>query len=191
METFHELSPRLVARTAGVLYLLSILLGVAALALNSRGMQTQGDKANFAAGILYTGLTVLLWYIFLPVSRWLSTAAALASLAGCWLPQSFFAAVHFGNFVFFGLYCLLIGGLILLSRFIPKWVGLFMAAAGVCWLIVSWPRLAQALSPFPTILGLIGEGTVMVYLLARGLNEQCWREQAGKSSAPPHRMPVG
>lgn len=178
MKSLHEVSPRLVARIAGILYLLSIVFGVAALALNGRNMQTQGNTANLIAGVLYTGLTVLLWYIFLPVDRWLSTGAAAASLAGCWLPQSFFNMVHFGNFVFFGLYCLLIAWLIVRSPFFPKGIGVLMACAGICWLITSWPQLAHALSPFPMIVGLIGEGSVMVYLLAKGLDEQRWREQA-------------
>jgi hypothetical protein len=178
MKALHEVSPRLVARIAGALYLVSIIFGVGALVLNSRHMQSQGDKANLVAGILYTGLTLLLWYIFLPVSRWLSTLAAVASLAGCWLPQSFFAFVHFGNFVFFGLYCLFIGWLMVLSRFIPKTIGICMACAGVCWFIVSWPSLAHALSPFPLLMGLAGEGTVMIYLLTRGLDDQQWQARA-------------
>lgn len=178
--SLHEVSPRLVARIAGIAYLLSILLGIAAMMLNSRNMQARGDAANMVAGALYTVLTVLLWYLFLPVGRWLSTAAAAASVAGCWLPQSFFQRVHFGNFVFFGLYCLLIGWLILRSPFFPRAIGVLMACAGVCWLIVSWPRLAQTLSPFPMVVGLIGEGSVMVYLLAKGLDEPRWRDQHAK-----------
>lgn len=182
MTSLHEVSPRLVARIAGVSYLLSIVLGIAAMVLNSRNLHAQGDTANLVAGILYTVLTVLLWYLFLPVNKWLSTAAAAASLAGCWLPQSFFTMAHFDNFVFFGLYCLLVAWLILLSPFFPKAIGVLMGCAGVCWLIVSWPQLAHALSPFPLIVGLIGEGSVMVYLLARGLDEQLWRERRAKTA---------
>jgi len=182
MTSLHEVSPRSVARIAGFNYLLSILFGIAAMALNSRHMKAQGDLSNLIAGILYTVLTILLWYLFLTVSKWLSTAAAAASLAGCWLPQSFFAMAHFGNFVFFGLYCLLIGWLILRSPFFPKAIGVLMACAGVCWLIVSWPQLAHALSPFPMVVGLIGEGSVMVYLLAKGLDESRWREQQARKA---------
>jgi len=35
-------------------------MGIAAMVLASRKMQTQGDKVTVIAGLLYTGLTVLL-----------------------------------------------------------------------------------------------------------------------------------
>lgn len=70
--SLHEVSPRLVARIAGFTYLLSILFGIAAMMLNSRNMQARGDTANMVAGALYTVLTVLLWYLFLPGDKWLS-----------------------------------------------------------------------------------------------------------------------
>jgi hypothetical protein len=40
------------------------------------------------------------------------------------------------------------------------------------------PPLAHHLSPFNIFPGLIGEGTLTVWLLAVGLNDQRWREQA-------------
>lgn len=169
---------RLEARFAGLLYLLSILLGVAALMASSRHMQARGDKLNFIAAILYSGLTILLWHLLWPVNKWVSTLAAAFSFAGSWLPPSVFTTLHIGNFVFFGLYCLLIGYLIVRSQFFPNTVGILMACAGVCWLITAWPLLAHALSPYPVIVGLIGEGALMGYLLVKGLNETRWREQA-------------
>jgi len=42
----------------------------------------------------------------------------------------------------------------------------------------SWPPLNHALSPYTMIVGLVGEGTFMGYLLVRGLDEQRWMEQA-------------
>jgi len=172
------LSPRLEARLAGILYLFSILLGVVAMILISRKMQAQGDKANLVAGVLYTAVTILFWDIFRPVNQWVSTGAATISLVGCWLPQSWYKTAHISNFLFFGLYCLLIGYLILRSPFLPKTLGVLMSCAGVCWLTAVWPSLAKATSPFTTIVGLIGEGTLMGYLLVKGLDERRWREQA-------------
>jgi len=187
MKRLYEVSPRLVARIAGILYLLSILMGVAAMVLSSRGMQIQGDKANLIAGVFYTGLTVLLWYLFHPVNKWISAVAAIFSFAGCWFPPSFYRMAHIGSFTFFGAYCLLIGYLIVQSQFFPRAVGVLMGCAGVCWLIISWPYLDHALSPFPMIVGMVGEGTFMVYLLVRGPDERQWRERdrcRGVSSSP-------
>jgi hypothetical protein len=130
-------SPRLEARLAGVLYLFSIVFGLASMILIRRKMLVRGDQVNLVAGALYSGMTLLL---------------------------------------FFGLYCLLAGYLIWRSRFFPKTVGVFMACAGVCWLIATWPSLAHATSPFPGIAGLVGEGTLMGYLIIRGVDEQQWRE---------------
>jgi hypothetical protein len=45
-------SPRLEARVAGVLYLLSMLLGIMGTIFISRKMQAQGDSANLAAAVL-------------------------------------------------------------------------------------------------------------------------------------------
>jgi len=59
MRTLHGVSPRLEARFAGVLYLLSMLLGVMATIFISRKMQAQGDSANLAAAVLNTGVIVL------------------------------------------------------------------------------------------------------------------------------------
>jgi hypothetical protein len=184
MKQLHGVSPRLEARVAGVLYLSSILLGVAATTFNTRNMQALSGPTTVAAGVFYTGLTILLWDLFRPVNEWISTSAAIFSLAGCWLPRSWYQAAHTSNFVFFGIYCLLIGYLILRSQFLPNAVGVLMACAGVGWLITTWSSLAHATSPFPAIVGFVGEGTLMVYLLVKGLDERRWREQAGVALTP-------
>jgi hypothetical protein len=177
MKRPHGFSPCVEARLAGVLYLLSIVIGLTAMTLISGKMQAQRDHANLVAGALYTGVTILLWDLLRPVNLWLSTSAAIFSLMGCWLPQSWYKTAHLNNFLFFGVYCLLIGYLIVRSPFFPNTVGVLMACAGVCWSTTQWPRLAHVVSPFSTILGVIGEGTLMVYLLVRGLDERRWREQ--------------
>lgn len=163
------------ARIAGLLYLFSIVFGVAAMIFIRRKMQVRGDQVNVVAGVLYSGMTLLLWHLLRLVNEWLSAVAAIISLAGCWLPQwSWYNAAHINNFLFFGMYCLLTGYLIWRSRFFPKTVGAFMACAGVCWLITTWPALARASSPYPGIAGLVGEGALMAYLIVRGLDEQRW-----------------
>jgi hypothetical protein len=172
-----EVSPRLEARLAGVLYLFSIVFGVAAIIFIRRKMLVRGDQATLVAGVLYSGMTLLLWHLLWPVNRWISAVAAIVSLAGCWLPPSWYNSAHVSNFLFFGLYCLFTGYLVWRSRFFPRTVGVFMACAGVGWLITTWPSLAHATSPFPAIVGFVGEGTLMGYLIIRGLDEQQWKEE--------------
>lgn len=168
-----SVSPRVEARLAGVLYLFSIVFGLAAMILIRRKMPVRGDQVNLIAGVLYSGMTLLLSHLLWPVNKWISAVAAMVSLMGCWLPQfSWYNSAHIDNNLFFGLYCLLTGYLVWRSRFFPKTVGAFMAFAGVCWLITTWPALVHATSPFPGIAGLLGEGTLMGYLIVKGVDEQ-------------------
>jgi hypothetical protein len=170
-------SPKGEARLTGVLYLLNMIAGIAAMVLLSRNMQAAGNAVNLVASILYSGVTLLLWHLFRSVNPWVSAVAALASMLGCWLPILGYMPPHLSNFVFFGIYCLLIAGLIVRSRLMPKAVGASMACAGVCWLTTISPSLSRTLSPFPMIVGVLGEGTLIVYLLIRGLDEQGWRDR--------------
>lgn len=174
-------SPRKVARAAGVLYLFNFITGVIAMQLISRGAQRQGDAVNLVAAVLYTGVTVLLCDLFWPVSPVVSVIAAVASLLGCWLPtvtSHLGLTLPFSNFVFFGIYCGLIGLLILRSRFMPRLVGVLMVIAGVCWLTTAYPPLAHRIWPVVMGGGLLGEGALIVWLLVRGVNEREWKEQA-------------
>jgi hypothetical protein len=80
--------------------------------------------------------------------------------------------------VFFGVYCLLIGYLIFRSAFLPRILGVLMALAGLGWLTFLSPPLANRLSPYNLVLGFLAELALMLWLLARGVNVQRWKEQA-------------
>lgn len=81
--------------------------------------------------------------------------------------------------VFFGCYCLLIGSLILKSAFLPRALGVLMTIAGIGWLTFLWPPLANYLSPWNLLPGILGEGSLTLWLLVMGVNAQRWKEQAG------------
>jgi hypothetical protein len=88
--------------------------------------------------------------------------------------------------VFFGLYNLLNGYLILRSTFLPRFLGVFMVIAGLPWLIFLLP-LGKNLSPFAVAPAAIGEGLLLVWLLVKGVNAQQWTEQAIQAAAQePH-----
>ena len=87
------------------------------------------------------------------------------------------------SFVFFGFYCLLIGYLIFRSTFLPRILGVGMALAGLCWLTFLWPPLAHSLSRYILAPGILGEGSLTVWLLAMGVNAQRWNEQASAAAA--------
>jgi hypothetical protein len=109
------------------------------------------------------------------------TVKQLQALAFMFLRLS--AQVSSIGLVFFGLHCLLIGYLILRSTFLPRLVGALMAFAGLSWLTYSFaslllPPLARALSLYLLVPGLLGEGSLTLWLLVIGVNGQRWKEQA-------------
>ena len=81
-------------------------------------------------------------------------------------------------FVFFGVYCLLIGYLIFRSTFLPRILGVLMEFAGLGWLTFLAPPLANYLSPYILVLGFLAELALMLWLLVMGVNVQRWKEQA-------------
>jgi hypothetical protein len=79
---------------------------------------------------------------------------------------------------FHGFNCFLIGYLLFRSIFLPRILGAPMAFAGLGWLVFLSPTLTHFLSPYNLALGLVGEGSVSLWLLVMGVNVQRWKEQA-------------
>jgi hypothetical protein len=80
--------------------------------------------------------------------------------------------------VFFGVYCLLLGCLILWSTFLPRLLGALMALAGLGWLTFMYPPLADHLFSYIAVVGIIAEVSLMLWLLVMGVKAERWREQA-------------
>jgi Domain of unknown function (DUF4386) len=75
--------------------------------------------------------------------------------------------------VFAGVYCILIAFLIFRSTFLPRSLGVLMAIAGFGWLTFLSLPLANQLAPFNSLVsGLLGEGSLMFWLLVIGTNVQ-------------------
>ncbi|MBV9612389.1 MAG: DUF4386 domain-containing protein [Acidobacteriaceae bacterium] len=82
------------------------------------------------------------------------------------------------GFVFFGLYCVFIGYLILRSTFLPRFLGVVLGIAGLGWLTFLLPSLARTLSPYIQIAGIAAEALLMLWLLVFGIKVDRWVEQA-------------
>src|SRR5437868_5436671 len=98
-------SPQLKARVAGLLYLVNI--GTALIAFTGKGSHLLIVAAGLAATASYVGVTILLYYLFRPVSARLSCLAALSSLAGCIvgvLNPLHVLPFRIHSLVFFGIY---------------------------------------------------------------------------------------
>jgi hypothetical protein len=149
-ERIAEASPRLKARIAGVFNLPAILTGVfASFIVHGR----LGFVAELIAGACNIAVTLLL----------------IGALE--WHPQG----VDIG-LISLGFYCLLIGYLIFRSNFLPRILGALMAFAGLAWLILLSPPLANNLSPYNVAAGILGQGSLTLWLLVMGVNVQRWKE---------------
>jgi uncharacterized protein DUF4386 len=88
------------------------------------------------------------------------------------------AAYHNIGLVFFGLYCLLVGILILRSTFLPRILGVLMVLAGLSYVLFLSPPLVRSLQPYILVFPGVGQISLTLWLLVMGVNEQRWKEQA-------------
>jgi hypothetical protein len=82
--------------------------------------------------------------------------------------------------IFFGLTCLLTGYLIFRSGYLPKFIGILIQLAGVCYLVACFaalfaPRLADLLTPGILLPPLIGESSFCLWLLIKGVDIDKWK----------------
>jgi len=80
--------------------------------------------------------------------------------------------------VFFGLFDIAIGCLILRSSFLPRILAVPMVVAGLTWLVFLSPPLANYLLTPIQVIGFLAEAALMLWLLVIGVNVQRWKEQA-------------
>jgi len=87
------------------------------------------------------------------------------------------------DLIFFGFACLLYGYLLFRSGYFPRTLGVLMAIAGLSYLTNSFTLVlapAYAGRTFPIlVLALIGELSLCLWLIVKGVNVQRWKEQAG------------
>ena len=182
MQRTTEVSPRFKARMAGVLFLLSVVTAAFA-EIFVRG------RLNVAGGLVAVlgmiAVTLLFYDILSPVDRSLCLLAASFNLAGLAFealrlqPQGVNIAV-----VFDGFYCILIGYLVFTSAVPPRILGALMVLGGLGWLTFLSSPLANYLSPYNLAFGLLGEGSVCLWILLMGVNVRRWNEQASAAGKP-------
>ena len=171
------MSPRTKARIAGLFYLLTFVTGGFALAPGA------GVAANLVATAVYVVVVLLFYSLFKPVGRALSLITAIVGLWGCAygvVTVLDAAPFHINSLAFFGFYCLLVGYLILRSKFLPGVLGVLMVIGGLGWLTFFIPSLVSRLRPYNFAPGMIGEGALTLWLLIRGVNASRWEEQASR-----------
>ncbi len=93
------------------------------------------------------------------------------------------------SLLFFGCFCVVIGRVIFRSGFLPKAIGVLMQIAGLCYLTDSFalilsPTLANRLFPAILLPAFVGEASLCLWLLLKGVNVQKWKERADASGTP-------
>jgi hypothetical protein len=174
MQSIAEASPRFKGRMTGVVYLLYFLTAISAEVFVGRSRPVLYDAVTLTADAFYIAVTLLFYYMFKPVSMSVSALAAFFSLAGCGnevLKLFHLAPYKINSLVFFGPYCLLLGYLIFRSTFLTRILGVLMLFAGLGWLFFLSP-LATHFFTYLKILGFIAEASLMLWLLAMGVNSK-------------------
>jgi hypothetical protein len=169
------------ARITGAVYLLYFVLAVVAAALVNRGPVVY-DAANLIANAVYVALSVLLYQIFKLVNRNLSVLAVIVSVVGCIIQSMslFHLAQPQSALPVFGLFNLTIGYLIVRSPFLPHTLGVLMVLSGFGWLTVLSPALLVHTKLYIEILGIVAEGSLMLWLLVMSVDVQRWNEQPSR-----------
>ncbi len=180
VERIREATPKAKARLTGAVYLTYFLLAIAATAFDSHSVTAR--TLNLISIAVYALLTVLFYFMFKPVSRWVSLLAMLFSFAGCIF--SVMQMLHGGStpvspLIFFGFYCLLLGQLVIRSGFLPKTIGVLLVVAGVGWLLFLL-SIAKPLNSITEVFGVIAEGAFCLWLLIAGVNPRATKKRPGR-----------
>ena len=91
------------------------------------------------------------------------------------------AAKGFLHLVFFGFACIIYGYLLFRSGYFPKTLGVLMTIGGLSYLTNSFtlilaPAYAGTILPI-VVLALIGESSLCLWLIVKGVNLPKWKEQ--------------
>lgn len=83
--------------------------------------------------------------------------------------------------ILFGATCIIYGYLIFASGYLPKFVGVLMQIAGAAYIVACisalfFPAFSKLISPAILVLPLIGEGSLCLWLLVKGVNLDKWHE---------------
>jgi Domain of unknown function (DUF4386) len=86
--------------------------------------------------------------------------------------------------IFFGFACLMRGYLMYRSGYLPKALGLLLLAAGLSYLANSFalllaPAVAAAIFPGVLVPAFVGELSVCLWLIVKGVNRERWEQRVG------------
>ena len=158
------ISPLVQSRVAGASWMLCVVAGIYGYFLG-RGTHL-GKDAILVAAAAYLVVTVLLYTLLRPVNSSVALVAAGFGLVGI--------ATSGDSSAYFGVQCILIGYLVVLSTFLPRTIGVLMVLAGlgqllfVSTLLPEW--FTHKYGPIGYIADGVGEIAFALWLLFIGVN---------------------
>ncbi len=87
------------------------------------------------------------------------------------------------DLVFFGLWCVLSGYLIVRSTFLPRILGVLLMLDGVGWMLFLVPPLASYVFPVIAVASGLAELPLQLWLIVIGVNSERWKAQASVAEA--------
>ena len=181
-------SPRLLARIAGVYYLLIFIVAPS-------GAATATPLRMLVTMACDTAVAFIFYTLFKPVSGKLSLAAlafrlifvaimiigsldyfGALDLAGSAYSAHAFNTLYALALAPFGIHCLLSGCLIYRSRFMPRSLGVLLVVGGLAYATFLSPWLVGRVYPYNLIPGAVGEGLLTLWLLISGLDIERWAD---------------
>jgi hypothetical protein len=87
--------------------------------------------------------------------------------------------------ILFGVHCLLLGVLVVRSRYFPRFLGFLLMAAAVVYLVGSYtrflfPEALDALAPI-YLVAVVSEVSLCLWLLIKGVNLESWKRRVAQS----------
>lgn len=155
------------------LALLDVFFVLVATAIEAGGLVNDFAPVVLLGGAPYTGAV---------------PAAQLQALA--YLPGDLSQINYAIYTVFYGFDILIVAYLVFRSTFLPRAIGLLLAIDAVAYFVYAFadllaPSFAAHLIPLIQLPALLGEGSLSLWMLIRGVNSRRWSERASLATSRP------
>ena len=160
-------------RRIGVVYLVYFIFAIGSVLVGSLVREGYGRTLSvwlaIVSTLIYAFLAVLFYRLFSKVGPSAASGALFVALAGCTVQAygivTSTAGVQHAALAFFAAFDLLLGYLIISSRYVPTPFGWILVAAAIGWLAFLVPFVAAHGGAILEALGLLAEVALMLWLL--------------------------
>lgn len=178
------ISPLLQSRVAGAFWILCVIAGIYGY-FPGRGTHL-GKDAILVAGAAYLVVTLLLYTLLRPVNPSVALVAAGFGFVGI--------ATSGDSSAYFGVQCILVGYLVILSTFLPRTIGVLMILAGLGQLLFFSTLLPEWFTHKYASIGYITDGVgeigLALWLLFVGVNVARWQTACSSAQTPSPDLPA-